>query len=107
MLCKEKFLTSSFVFYFSKNHFIVDDVNLYLEMMHSNGFIEFISSKYADTNYLKNVDTGPKVLELFHLYGAFRIYLIANLIAFVAFVIEITAKRLLKAFKMIFNRKTK
>lgn len=76
-------------------------------MMHSNGFIDFISSKYADKNYLKNVDKGPKVLKLSHLYGAFKIYLIANLIAFIVFVLEVTAKHLMKAFKMIFNKKIK
>ena len=76
-------------------------------MMQSNGYINFISSKYADKNYLKNVDTGPKVLELIHLYGAFKIYIIANLIAFIVFVLEVTAKHLMKAFKMIFNRKIK
>lgn len=76
-------------------------------MMHSNGFIDFISSKYADKNYLKNVDKGPKVLKLSHLYGAFKIYLIANLIAFIVFVLEVTAKHLMRAFKMIFNKKIK
>lgn len=96
-MCKEYFLKSSFVFYFRKNHFIIDDFNMYLEMMHSNGFIDFISSQYADKKYLKIiVDTGPKVLELKHFYGVLKIYLIANLIAFVVFFVEVM-------FKKIFN----
>lgn len=108
IICKEKFMITSFVFYFRKNHFIVDDINEVLKMMHSNGFIDFISRKYADRKYLKHEeDSGPKVLELAHLYGAFKIYLVSNLIAFVVFILEILMKKFKKwKNKFIVDRKS-
>jgi hypothetical protein len=94
------------VFYFSKNHFLVDDVNDYLERMHSNGLIDFISKKYIDKKYLrKDENQGPKVIELVHLYGAFKIYLISNLIAFSVFILEIISKKVKLGFLSKVTRK--
>lgn len=96
VLCKEYFMKTGFVFYFRKNHYIIDDINTYLDGMRSNGFIDFISSKYAQMKNLKDEDTGPKMLELQHLNGAFKIYFILNLIAFAVFLLEVMFKRILK-----------
>jgi hypothetical protein len=63
-------------------------------MMQENGFIDFISKKYADRKYLKKEeDSGPKVLELEHLYGAFKIYLVLNFIAILVFVVEVLIEK--------------
>lgn len=69
-------------------------------MMHSNGFIDFISRKYADRKYLKiaEEDTGPKPIQMVHLYGAFKIYLISNFVAILVFGLELISKRLNLAF---------
>lgn len=97
ILCKEYFLVSPFVFYFRKNHFLVDDFNYYLELLQSNGHVGFLSRKFGDDKFLKrDENNGPKVLELGHLYGAFKIYLISNLIAFIVFILEIPAQKIFK-----------
>ncbi len=94
-ICDENFLISSFVFYFRKNHFLLENVNEYLSMMHANGFINFISSKYADKKYLKKEeDSGPKVLKLSHLKGAFRIYISSIFFAIVSFILEILKEKI-------------
>lgn len=71
--------------------------------MHSNGFIDFISRKYADRKYLKKEeDSSPTPIELIHLSGAFKILLISNLIAILVFALELISKRI----KVDFSLKT-
>lgn len=99
-ICKEHFLTPSFVFYFRKNHFIVEEVNQYLERMLANGLIDHISSQYADKRDLilkSNADEGPKALQIKHLYGAIEIYFLCCCISVVIFIMELTMK--LKLFR--------
>lgn len=88
-------MVASFVFYFRRNHYIVEEISDYLKMMHANGFINFVQKKYGDARFLKKEeDTGhPKIMELVHLYGAFKIYLMCNFIAFVVFVFEVLTKK--------------
>lgn len=99
IICKEHFIKPAFVFYYRKNHFLVDNTNIYLERMIENGLIDMISSKYADKRFTGiRPDTGPKVLQINQLYGAIEIYCFCNLLSIVVFFVEIIFKGLKRRF---------
>lgn len=92
-LSKEHFATTPMVFYFRMDHYLVPKINEALDMMQSNGIIDFIISKYADKGTLKvKPDGGPKVLEINRLYGAIEIYFLCTFIAFLIFLMELATK---------------
>lgn len=93
-ICKERFSTNQFVFYFRKNHFLVDDVDEKLELMLMNGNIGYIISQYANTRFLKQKieNKHPTKLTVHHLNGAFRILWMCNALSVAVFVIEVLMK---------------
>jgi len=92
-LSKQHFMTSSLVFYFRKDHYLVPKVNEILDYMMAHGIIDCITSKYADKRFLKSKpDGGRKVLEINRLYGAIEIYFLCTSISFLIFIIELATK---------------
>lgn len=93
-VCKERFLANPFVFYFRKNHYLVEEVNDRIELMLTNGMIQHIQGSYADASLLKRLEESkePKVLALNHSNGAFRIFGFGCLIALTIFVMELLTK---------------
>jgi hypothetical protein len=89
-MSNERFLTTPFVIYFRKNHFLIDEVNTYIELMHANGFIKhtalnyFVRNKFQRTSH---VETRP--LEMHQILGIFKIYVVCLVITFVVFIIEL------------------
>jgi hypothetical protein len=83
------------------DHYLVPTVNEVLDVLQSNGIIDFISSKYADERFLKlKPDGGQKALEINRLYGAIGIYFLCTIISFLIFIIELATK-----FKGLFCRR--
>ena len=92
-LSKQHFMSSSLVFYFRKDHYIVPKVNEIIDYMLTHGIIDYITSKYADKRYLKSKpDGGRKVLEINRLYGAIEIYFLCTFISFLIFLMELATK---------------
>jgi hypothetical protein len=109
-ICKEILMTNSFVFYFRKNHHIVDEVSLHIDLMLTAGIIQHIEKRYMNEIFRKvNKDEmGPKQLTLKHFIGTFRFLLMFNSIASAVFLLELLTriKRLKFTMKM-FLRKPK
>ena len=92
-MSKQHFMTSSLVFYFRKDHYIVPKINEVLDYMMAHGIVDYITSKYADKRFLKwKPDVGRKVLEINRLYGAIEIYFLCMSISFLIFIMELTTK---------------
>lgn len=99
-VCKESVYNMPFVFYFKKNHFLVDEINEKLDLLLMNGMIDHFTRKYADTGFLKIRESGErKVLTLTHFRGAFLLHLVLIIISIFVFVIELLSK--IKSFKKI------
>jgi hypothetical protein len=94
-ICKERFSTYQFVFYFRKNHYLVDDVNSKIDLMLEFGIIQHINSNYADTKFLKiSTDTKqPIQLTLKHFMGAFRLFGISIGFAVSIFAVEMLSMK--------------
>lgn len=97
-ISKEIFLMSHFVFYFAKNHYLVDEVNERLNLMLTGGIIQHIRSQYTSSVF-KNAweeAKGPKQLKIKHFIGALRLLFMFNLLAFIVFLLEILTKLMTK-----------
>lgn len=89
-ICKERFTTNQFVFYFRKNHYMVEGINSLLVMLLKAGVPQFINSQYANTKFLKQDSSNGQVkLSLQHFKGAFELLLIMNTLAVAVFVLEL------------------
>ena len=93
-VCKERFVTGQFVFYFRKNHFVVTEINKKIDMMLTNGMIQHITSKYFIPGFQNDHETGDekKVLTLGHFKGVFEILFIYYTLALSIFLIEVLTK---------------
>lgn len=98
-VCKENFITSPMVFYFKKNHFLVEEINEKLDLLIMNGVVGHFTQKYADPRFLKVHDSSgeAKVLTLKHFKGAFQLLLFPLAVATSVFCIEVLTK--IKIFK--------
>lgn len=109
-LCKEALMTNNFVFYFRKNHYLVDEVSSLIDLMLMSGICKHIRRRYMNDIFLSIdlEDRRPKPLEMKYFMGAFRFLFMFNSIAFVVFMIEIfmNLKRryLFRLSRIFFNK---
>lgn len=89
-ICKEPLMTNQIVFYYQKNFYLVDEINEIIQTFKSNGFINFILSKYAnDPNInLQFVEAAAK-LTLEHFKGILQILLFGLSTSFIIFLMEL------------------
>lgn len=89
--CKERIAGISIVMYFRKNFFLIPAVNKIIRNLVAGGIIERLHKKYLDEELLsvKNSLSGPKVLKLDHLDGAFQILAIGSIFSFILFLAEL------------------
>jgi hypothetical protein len=93
-ICKERFVSSQFVFYFQKGHYLVEEFNYQIELMKANGVVQWIKNSYVDLRFLRTQkgNVERKVLTVHHFSGAFKILMICFAIATGVFAIEISTK---------------
>lgn len=98
----EAFVTNQFVFYFTKNFYLVDEINQKIGQFHSSGLIKFWMSKYSDDEE-KNKKEMPSILNMKRLEGIFEIFLFGLLFATSVFVFELFLNHVkkLKFFQLI------
>lgn len=97
-IVKEPLTTYSIVMYLSQNFYLKNTLDEKLQDFDSSGLINFWVNKHADKRFL-NTDstvTGPKKLNLRHLYGTFCILMIGNGIGALIFIFEIFTFNLMK-----------
>lgn len=92
IVCKEIILTLPIVFFYPKNHFLVQTMNGKIDLFSSAGLIDFMVSKYIDKKYIKDhlePDHHPKQLNIQQLLGGFQIWIACCLIGSIIFFIEL------------------
>lgn len=105
-ICKELFLMNNFVFYFRKNHYLVEEINDRIDRMLMSGVIEHITKNYTNSIFLKHSGESklPKQLKIEHFVGAFRLLLMFIAISTATFILEMMTKiQKLRCLKNIFN----
>lgn len=92
-ICKEVLITNSFVFYFTKNFYLVDEFNQWIDIFYSAGIIEQIAGKYVDKNIIHLMKTTqknpPSALTYSNVEGFFTIFYCGCFLALISFVFEI------------------
>jgi hypothetical protein len=94
----EAFLINQFVFYFTKNYFLVDKVNKKIGEFHSSGLIQFWMSKYFTDKSTRKTD-GPSSLNVKRLEGVFEVLLFGWVVSVFVFTLELFAARVLRVKK--------
>lgn len=89
-ICRQVLSTNSFVFYFTKNFYLVDEFNEMIHNFEAAGIINYITSKYIDINLM---DTGqstlPSALSYQNIAGFFTLFYYGCVLALVSFICEI------------------
>lgn len=89
-ICKETMHTNSFVFYFTKNFYLVDEFNTLINTFESAGLIEQVMSKYVDMNLMKlSHKQPPSVITYDNIEGFFELFYYGCALALVSFMCEI------------------
>lgn len=86
-ILEEFLLTNQFVFYFSKNFYLVDEINEKISQLKSNGLIEHLQWKYFTLD--KKLKDYPSMLTLENLSGIFKLLAYGLAAAMCALVIEL------------------
>jgi hypothetical protein len=101
-ILNEALITNEIVFYFTKNFYLVDEINEKVSNLKSGGFIKFLMLKY-----LTNLSPSKKIasissLSMSQLYGVFEILFYGLIIATFVFFVEFTFEIIKKMFKKLF-----
>lgn len=91
-LCNEIISTVPIVFFFPKNHFLVQTMNEKFDLFASAGLLDFWVNKYIDKKYIKEHQERqhhPKQLNIQQLLGSFQIWISCCVIASIIFFIEL------------------
>lgn len=96
----EAFITNQIVFYFTKNFFLIDEINEKIIQFQENGLINYWMAKYIDqgdatASVLRRISSA---LTFKHLNGTFKLLIYGLMLSLIAFVAELTAA-LIESFK--------
>lgn len=94
LVAQEKFVTNQLVFYFQRNHFLVDKMSDKIEAFREAGLINYLISKYVDNRFLKK-KTKEKLLRpltVANLSAVFRIWASVLFLSFLMFLVELLGK---------------
>lgn len=89
-ISNEYLKTSSVVFLFPKNSFLVNVFNEKISILKAAGLIDFWISRHMDLKYVKMKEelSGPKTLKLLQLRGVFSIWIAGCTVALITFIVE-------------------
>lgn len=90
-VCKEELLTVNIVMYFPKQFYLKNAIDQKLNELATAGLLEFWIQNYADMRFfnIKSEQSGPKNLQMQHLFGIFNIWLIGCAISCIVFILEL------------------
>lgn len=86
-ILNEAFLTNQFVFYFTKNFYLVDEINDKISQFKSSGLMKHWRSKYISS--IKKAKESQTSMTLRHLSGVFELLIYGWIAASSVFVIEL------------------
>lgn len=98
-ISNEYLKTSSVVFYFPKNSFLVKAFNENIGFLKAAGLIDFWISRHMDLRYVKLKEglSGPKTLKILQLRGIFTIWLAGCIVGIIILFLEFARKRLTRS----------
>ncbi len=83
-------LSNSFVFYFTKNFYLVSEFNELIFLFESSGLIDYTMSKYVDPNLMRTIQKQPpSALNYRNIEGFFSLFYYGSVLALVSFICEI------------------
>lgn len=103
-VCKEQVLTVNIVMYFPKNFYLRDAIDRKIRSLSTSGLLQYWTQKYADPKFInikRNMQSGPKKLNVHHLFGVLNIWAIGLTIALFIFLLEISGSLIKKAFRIV------
>ncbi|KAG5681329.1 hypothetical protein PVAND_010776 [Polypedilum vanderplanki] len=100
-VCDELVSVINIAIFFKRNFFLKTAIDENLKNFDAAGFFTYWFNKHADKKFLNAKDgiTGPKKLNMEHLFGVFNIMLIGYAIATIFFILEIFIFKF-KGFRM-------
>lgn len=90
-ICKERFMLNQRVFYFSKDSYLIEEMNHHLSALFSNGIVNRLISNYANVAFMspQKIDLGPKPINLENMSGLFYVWIALLFFSILMFVTEI------------------
>ncbi len=89
-ICPEAMHDNSFVFYFTKNFYLVDEFNNLIQIFESIGLMDYIMDKYVDVNSMKSdTKSRPSAFNYSNIEGFFSLFYYGCALAIVSFLFEI------------------
>lgn len=96
-ICKETVMISFIVAYMQKNHYLINEVNLKIEALQTNGImVNWINHQLMSYKHRQNKSpsSGPEVMKIENLRGAFDILILGLLTCFLCFAFEIAVDQI-------------
>lgn len=87
-ILNEAFFTNQFVFYFTQNFYLVDEINEKISQFHASGLIKFWITKYSIEDH-KTRKESPSCFTMKKLKGIFEVLLFGWFLASGVFICEI------------------
>lgn len=88
-ICEEKMFTSLYTFYFTKNHYIVNELDELISNFQSAGLIDHIASKYVGLDLMNKIEPQPPLPFTYNnIKGFFYIFFCGCAFALVSFISE-------------------
>lgn len=89
-ICKEVLITNSFVFYFTKNFYLVNEFDQLIQNFESAGLIDHIRTKYIQMDSMETIRKNPPTaLTYRNIEGFFALYYLGCFLALLSFVCEV------------------
>lgn len=94
--CPEIFLLDQRVFYFSKDFYLIEEINHQISALNSNGIMMYLNKKYVDIAFynMKPIIFGPHPITFQQISGIFYVCGVLLVIAKIVFVAEIIGNEL-------------
>lgn len=91
-ILNEAVVTSQIVFYFTKNFYLVDEINEKISQFKANGLMEYWISRSFSSSDSTFGKFSPTSLNLKNVQGIFILYAYGSMIATIVFVCELAGK---------------
>lgn len=99
-VCKEELLTTNIVMYYPKSFYLKGAIDDKLSALSASGILEHWTQKYVDLRFynVKQQESGPKSLQVQHIFGIVNIWLIGCALGIFVFFMELGTSRFKENF---------
>lgn len=99
---QEPLLINQIVFFFRKNHYLVNLVDDKIGIFKAVGLNDYWISQYVKKKKFISFDSGPKILTIYTLSGIFKIFIYGLVVATFVFFLEIFYHRISIIYRTFF-----